>query len=378
MSDQLSKRPIFSQEHEMFRDQVRTFLKREVIPMHDQWERDGQISREAWLKAGNAGLLCPTVAEVYGGFGLDFLFSVVVMEELGRAGLSGPGFWIHSEMVTPYISNFGSETQKQHWLPKMVAGEAIGAVGMSEPGAGSDLRGMRTTAKRDGNEWVINGQKVFISNGQMADVLILAAKTEGDRISLFVVDTKSEGYRRGKNLDKMGAHAQDTSELFFDNMRLPADALLGREGEGFAYLLKGLARERTSIAVSCVAKAEGVFEETAAYVKERKAFGKSLLDFQNTRFVMADVKTDITVGRAYVDDLLSQYMNGTLDGETAAMAKLWTTEMIGRTTDRCLQMFGGWGYMNEYPISRAYTAARVERIAGGTSEIMREIIGRTI
>lgn len=378
LDDFTGTRPLFEDEHEMFRDQIRTFLEREIIPHHAQWEKDGQVSREAWLKAGEAGILCPTVEEAYGGLGLDFRFSTVVIEEQARAGLTGPGFVIHSEMVAPYISKFGTEAQKQTWLPRMVTGEAIGAVGMSEPAAGSDLRGMKTTARRDGSDWVINGSKVFISNGQLADVVVLSALTEGNRISLFLVDTTVRGFRRGKNLEKMGCHAQDTSELFFDDMRIPAEALLGEEGEGFSYLLDGLARERTTIALGCVARAEGIFDMTVDYARGRTLFGQTLMDFQNTRFVLADVKTDLAVGRAYADDLLRKYLGGQLDGNTAAMAKLWTTEMVYRTADRCLQLFGGWGYMDEYPISRAFTAARVERIAGGASEVMREIIGRTI
>ncbi|WP_424830480.1 acyl-CoA dehydrogenase family protein [Ruegeria sp.] len=373
-----SRRPVFNEDHNMFRDQVRTFLSREVEPYHEQWERDGMVSREVWDKAAEAGILCPTVAEEDGGLGLDTLFSVVIIEELGRIGASGPGFWIHSEMVAPYIQNFGSKEQRTQWLPKMISGEAIGAVAMTEPGAGSDLKGIRSSARREGNGWLLNGQKVFISNGQMADVVVTAAKTEDGRISLFLVDAKIDGFRRGKNLDKLGAHAQDTSELFFDNMHLPADALLGEEGKGFSYLMRGLARERMSIAASCVAKAEGAFAKTVDYVKDRRLFNQGLLEFQNTRFALADVKTELTVGRAYVDDLLRRYIEGDLDGDTAAMAKLWTTEMLGRTVDACLQLHGGWGYMNEYAICKAYADARVERIAGGASEVMREIIGRTI
>lgn len=379
MLDQpITRRPLFSEEHQIFRDQLRAFLSREVIPHHDRWEREGQVSREAWAKAGEAGILCPTVAEADGGLGLDFRFSAVIIEELARANLSGPGFMIHSEMVAPYIARFGTPEQKQRWLPGMVSGAVIGAIAMTEPGAGSDLRGMKTHARREGDAWVVNGSKVFISNGQLADLVVLSAKTEGDRISLFLVDTTVPGFRRGRNLQKMGCHAQDTSELFFDDMRLPADAVLGGVGQGFSCLMAGLARERTALAIGCVAKAEGIFDLTLAHARDRRMFGKTLLDFQNTRFVLADVKTDLTVGRAYVDDVLRLYLDGALDGETAAMAKLWTTEMVFRTADRCLQLFGGWGYMEEYPISRAFTAARIERIAGGASEVMRDIIGRAL
>ncbi|MCA0205432.1 MAG: acyl-CoA dehydrogenase family protein [Proteobacteria bacterium] len=371
-------RPVFDADQEMFRDQVRKFLQAEILPRHQAWEAQGQVDRDAWVKAGEAGLLCPTVAEEDGGLGLDYRFSAVVIEEMSRVGASGPGFWIHSEMVAPYLQTFGSAAQRARWLPRMVSGQAIGAVAMTEPEAGSDLRRIRTQARREGDQWRVSGQKTFISNGQMADVVILAAKTEGERLSLFVVDASRPGFRRGRNLAKLGLHAQDTSELFFDDMILPADALLGDLGQGLSYLVKGLARERLSIALSCVAKAEFAFAETLAHCRNRMVFGQRLLDHQNTRFVLASVKTDLAVGRAYVDDQLRRYLDGGLDAETAAMAKLWTTEMLGRTVDACLQLHGGWGYMQEMPICRAFADARVERIAGGSSEVLREIIGRTL
>ena len=376
-------RPFFREDHRLFRDQVRSFLEREIEPHHEQWERDGVVSREAWLKAGAAGILCSSVTDEYEGPGGDYLHNAVVIEEMAYAGVSGPGFWIHSEMVVPYVETFGTAVQKSRWLPHLVSGEAIGAVGMSEPGAGSDLRGIATLAVRVPEGWRIRGQKVFISNGQLADLVVLAAKTSPKErssrsLSLFLVDTSLPGFRRGKNLDKLGYHAQDTSELFFDDLIVPEDALLGNEGDGFSQLIHGLARERISIAVSCQAKAEYAYRQTLAYVKERKLFGRGLGEFQNTRFRLADLRTEIAVGRAYVDQMLVRYIEGGLDAESAALAKLWTTEMLGRVVDACLQLHGGWGYMREFPIARAYADARVERIAGGSSEVLREIIGRAV
>jgi len=379
----LDDRPFFREDHRLFRDQVRSFLAREIAPQHDQWEREGVVSRDAWLKAGAAGLLCASVVEEHGGAGGDFLHNAIVIEEMARTGLSGPGFWIHSEMVAPYIETFGTTEQKRRWLPDLVSGKAIGAVGMTEPGAGSDLRGISTTATRVEGGWRIRGQKVFISNGQLADLVVLVAKTDlrersSRSLSLFLVDTGLSGFRRGQNLRKLGYHAQDTSELFFDDLLVPGEALLGDEGDGFGQLIHGLTRERVSIAASCQAKAEFAYRTTLDYVHGRKLFDRALGDFQNTRFKLADVRTELAVGRAYVDQLLLRYVDGGLDDQTAALAKLWTTEMLGRVVDTCLQLHGGWGYMLEYPIARAFADARVERIAGGSSEVLREIIGRAI
>lgn len=379
----LDDRPFFREDHRLYRDQVRSFLAREIAPYHDEWERQGVVAREAWLKAGEAGLLCASVAEEHGGPGGDYLHNAVVIEEMARVGVSGPGFWIHSEMVVPYIESFGTDAQKAHWLPELVSGRAIGAVGMSEPGAGSDLRGISTSAVRVSEGWRLRGQKVFISNGQLADLVVLAAKTSPKErssrsISLFLVDTSLPGFRRGKNLEKLGYHAQDTSELFFDDVIVPEDALIGSEGDGFSQLIHGLARERISIAVSCQAKAEYAFSTTLDYVRERCLFDRGLGEFQNTRFRLADIRTELAVGRAYVDQMLVRYLADGLDAQTAALAKLWTTEMLGRVTDTCLQLHGGWGYMREFPIARAYADARVERIAGGSSEVLREIIGRAV
>ena len=377
------QRDLFSEEHNLFRDQVIKFIETEVLPYHNDWDEKGVVTREVWEKAGEAGMLCPTVLEKYGGAGADFLFSAIVIEEMGRVGASGPGFNIHSEMAAPYVSEFGNEEQKHSWLPKFVTGEAILGIAMSEPQAGSDLKRIQTSATKDGNDYIINGQKVFISNGQIGDVFIVAAKTQKDisskNMSLFLVEGSREGFSRGQNLKKIGAKAQDTSELFFDNVRIPEKNLIGpSEGQGFKQLMQGLARERLAIAIGCVAKAEGALDNTLDYIRERELFGKKLYNFQNTQFKLAEVRSDIIVGRCLVDQLMSQYLANHLHLDTAASAKLWTSEMLGRTVDTCLQIFGGWGYMWEYPIAKAYAEARVERIAGGSSEVMKSIIIKSL
>ena len=377
------RRKLFSQEHDMFRDQVRRFVETEVVPFLDEWDEQGVVSRGVWEKAGAAGMLCPTVPEEYGGVGGDYLFSVVVLEEMARVGASGPGFNIHSEMAAPYLERFGSENQKAQWLPRFVSGEAISGIALTEPGAGSDLRRMATSAKKTNAGYVLNGQKVFISNGQLGDVFFVAAKTKNeyatDSMSLFLVEADTPGFKRGRNLKKIGAKAQDTSELFFDNVEVPHENLVGEEeGQGFFQLMHGLARERLTIAVSSLAKSEGVFRDTVAYAAGRELFHKKLTDFQNTQFKLAEVHTELTVGRCMVDRLLEDYLDGELSADTAAAAKLWTTEMQGRTVDTCLQLFGGWGYMWEYPVARAYAEARVERIAGGSSEVMKSIISKAL
>lgn len=376
-----ARRPLFSSEHELYRDQVRRFVAAEIVPHHARWEREGQVDRALWTKAGEAGLLCPSLGEDLGGPGGDFLHAVIVVEEVARVGASGPGFFVHSEMVAPYIAAFGSAAQQQRWLPRFASGETIGAIAMTEPAAGSDLRGMRTRAQRAEGGWQLSGQKVFISNGQLADLVIVAAKTassDKDSVTLFLVDASSNGFRRGRNLEKLGAHAQDTSELFFDDVFVSDADVLGQPGEGFKQLMHGLARERLTVAVSCQIRAEAVLETTVQYTKDRQVFGDALSSYQNTRFRLAEMKTETTVGRAYVDSALARYLEGDFDATEAAVAKLWTSEMLGRVVDGCLQLHGGWGYMTEYPISRAYADARVDRIAGGTSEIMKEIIGRAL
>ncbi len=375
-------RELFQPEHETFRDTVRRFIDKEIAPHHAQWEKDGIVSRELWRKAGAAGLLCCTIPEEYGGLGADYLFDVVVFEEIGAAGYTGPGFLIHCDLVATYIKSFGSEAQKKYWLPKMVAGEAIGSLGMTEPHAGSDLKAIRTKAVRDGDDYVINGQKVFISNGQLCDVLVLATKTDsaaGARgITLFLIDTSLPGFRRGKNLDKLGMKAQDTSELFFDDLRVPASAMLGEEGHGFELMMTKLAQERLAQAIRSAAVAERVIEYTIQYTGERKAFGKTIGDFQNTQFKLAELATDTAVGRQFTDKCIHLFMEGRLDAIDAAMAKMYLSNLHCRVVDECLQLFGGWGYMWEYPIARAYADARIVKIAGGSIEIMKHIIGRQL
>lgn len=376
-----NRRLPFQEEHHIYRDQVRRFLAQEVVPHHARWEAEGAVSRELWRKAGENGLLCPSLPESLGGPGGDFLHSVIVIEELAREGLSGPGFFVHSEMVAPYLATFGTPQQQQRWLPGMVSGEVIGAIAMTEPSGGSDLRGMKTQARRTEGGWLLKGQKVFISNGQLAHLAVVAAKAEinsKNSITLFLVDTSSQGFHRGRNLDKIGVHAQDTSELFFDDVFVPDDCVLGQPGEGFGQLVHALARERLTIAISCQAKAEAALAWTVEYTQQREVFGSRLSEMQNTRFKLAEMKAETTVSRAYVDDALARHLEGRFDPTEAAIAKLWSTDMLGRVVDGCLQLHGGWGYMREYPIARAYVDARIERILGGSNEIMKEIIGRSL
>ena len=374
------ERNLFTSEHDMWRDTVRRFVEKEIVPHHAQWEKDGIVPRELWLKAGEAGLLCCTVPEEYGGMGLDYLFDVVVYEELWRVGASGPGFLIHTDLVATYILSFGSDEQKRQWLPKMVRGEAIGSLGMTEPHAGSDLKAIRTRAERDGGDFVINGQKVFISNGQMCDVLVLATKTDSAAgakgVTLFLVDTGLPGFKRGQNLEKLGMKAQDTSELFFDNLRVPASAMLGSEGEGFKLMMTKLPQERLAQAVRSATVVETMIEWTVDYTAERKAFGHTIADFQNTQFVLADLKARSVMARVFTDRCIELFMRGELDPVDAAMVKMTTSELHCEAADKCLQLFGGWGYMWEYPITRAYADARIVKIAGGSIEVMKTIIAR--
>jgi long-chain-acyl-CoA dehydrogenase len=375
------ERRLFREEHDMFRDMVRQFVEREIAPYHHQWEKDGVVPRDLWLKAGEAGLLCCTVPERYGGLGLDYLFDVVVFEEMARSGFTGPGFMIHCDLVATYVRSFGTEEQKSQWLPKMVKGEAIGSLGMTEPHAGSDLKNIRTRAVRDGDDYVINGQKVFISNGQSCDVLVLATRTPGDThggITLFLVDAALPGFIRGRNLEKVGLKAQDTSELFFENLRVPAAAILGAEGHGFQLMRQKLAQERLAQAIRSATVAETVIEWTIDYTSQRKAFNKTIGDFQNTQFKLAELKTEAVIGRVFTDECIERFMAGKLDEVDAAMAKMWLSNLHCKVVDECLQLFGGWGYMWEYPIARAYADARVIKIAGGSIEIMKHIIGRSL
>jgi acyl-CoA dehydrogenase len=374
------ERALFSEEHEIWRATVRRFVEKEIVPYHAQWEHDGIVPRELWRKAGAQGMLCCTVPEEYGGLGLDYLFDVVVFEELWRVGASGPGFLIHTDLVATYILSFGTDEQKRHWLPKMVSGEAIGSLGMTEPHAGSDLKAVRTQAVRDGNEFVINGQKVFISNGQLCDVVVLATKTDNgagaNGITLFLVESNREGFNRGRNLEKLGMKAQDTSELFFENVRVPPSNMLGAEGRGFPQMMTKLAQERLAQAIRSATVVETVIEWTVDYTAERKAFGQTIADFQNTQFVLADLKARSVMARVFTDRCIGLFMQGKLDAVDAAMAKLVTSELHCDAVDKCLQLFGGWGYMWEYPICRAYADARVVKIAGGSVEVMKTIIAR--
>lgn len=371
-------------ELEQFRDMVKRFLDKEIKPNYEQWEKDGIIPRDVWFNMGANGLLCVDQPEEYGGVGVSYLYSMVVLEEASRANFASlaTGLSVHSDIAAPYVQHIGNEAQRQQWLPKMISGEVIGAIGMTEPGAGSDLQAIRTTAIRNGDHYVLNGSKTFITNGQHADLVILAAKTDPNGgakgVSLFLVDMKLAGCARGRNLEKMGLHSQDTSELFFDNVKLPLDSLLGEEGKGFAYLMNELPRERLNLAVCAVAASEGLLEATIAYTQERKAFGNPISKLQNTRFTLATCHTDIAVNRAFINQCIDQYMVGKLDASTAAVAKLSTTDMQCRVADQCLQLFGGYGYMMEYPAARAYVDARIQRIYGGTNEIMKEVIARSL
>lgn len=376
------KRKLFNEEHEMFRDSVRKFIEKEIAPHHEQWEKDGVVPRDVWLKAGEAGMLCCTVPEEYGGLGLDYLFDVIVFEEIARCGFTGPGFLIHCDLVATYVKSFGSEEQKKYWLPKMVSGEAIGSLGMTEPHAGSDLRNIRTKAVRDGDDYVINGQKVFISNGQMCDVLVLATKVGDDAekggVTLFLVDASLPGFKRGRNLDKLGLKAQDTSELFFEDLRVPASAMLGAPGQGFPLMMTKLSQERLAQAIRSATVSEHLVQITAEYTADRKAFGKTIADFQNTQFKLAELKTEAVIGRVFTDACIEKFMAGELTPIDAAMAKMWLSNLHCKIADECLQLFGGWGYMWEYPIARAYADARIVKIAGGSIEIMKHIIGKDL
>lgn len=379
----MHNRAIYSSEHELFRTNARRFFRSELEPNIDQWETDSKIPRSFWEEAGANGFLCCGIPEEYGGPGGDFLHNMVLSEETGYAiGGASVGFSVQADIVAYYLLHAASQEQKQRWLPAMVTGQCIASIGLTEPGCGSDLKAMRTTAVRDGDDYVINGQKTFITNGQNCDFVLLACSTDPAKgakgISLIIVETDRAGFERGRNLGKIGQKAADTSELFFSDVRVPVSNRVGAEGEGFAIMMRELPRERITIACRAQSEAQRAFELTTEYVKERKAFGQALIDFQNTRFVLADIKTDLAVGWAYLDQCLQKINDGTLTPEEGAMAKLWTTENEGKVVDRCLQLFGGYGYMQEYPISRLFVDARVRRIYGGASEIMKLVIGRTL
>ncbi|WP_303760507.1 acyl-CoA dehydrogenase family protein [Sphingobium yanoikuyae] len=364
----------------LFRQSVRRFLAAEAEPHLDRWEVEGNVDRAFWQKAGAAGLLCPTVPEIYGGPGLDFSYNAIVTEEHGYARVPS-GITLQSDVLADYLLAYGSEAQKQRWLPAMVSGAAVAAIAMTEPGAGSDLQAIRTSARREGGDYRISGTKTYISNGQSADLVIVVARTseQGSKgLSLFLVEADRPGFQRGRNLDKIGLHGADTSELFFDDVRVPAANLLGQEGSGFAYLMRNLPQERLTIAIAAQAAAQRAFDAALVFVRERKAFGQRILDFQNSRFTLADMATQLQVGWSHIDWALARHLQGELTPQEAAAAKLWHSDMQGRITDIALQLHGGAGYMNEYPIARMWRDARVTRIFGGTNEIMKEVIGRAL
>ncbi|MFA9411069.1 MAG: acyl-CoA dehydrogenase family protein [Deltaproteobacteria bacterium] len=375
------ERSLFSEEHDIFRGNFRQFAETRVMPQQSKWREQGVVDREIWLEAGESGFLCPWMEEEYGGAGGDFLHSVIVMEELCRVYESGWAASLHSDIIVPYIHSFGNPEQKAKLLPGCVSGETITALAMTEPGTGSDLAGIATTAKRDGDEYVINGAKTFISNGMSCDLAVVAARTENSddphrSLSLFVIEGDRPGFIRSRRLEKMGMESQDTAELAFDDCRVPAENLLGQEGGGFMMLMQKLQQERLCVAVMSQASAEKVLEDAIAYTQERKAFGRSISKFQNTQFTLAQCATEIEVGRAFLDNLIAQHVAGKYLVKECSMAKLWQTEMQGRVVDACLQLYGGYGYMLEYPISRAYMDARVQRIYAGTNEIMKVIIAK--
>jgi acyl-CoA dehydrogenase len=375
------RREIFTSEHEAFRGMVRSFIAREVTPYHEQWERDGVVSRDVWLAAGRAGLLGIDVDEKYGGGGNpDYTFYLIMNEELARAGAHGPGFSVHNDIIGQYLIRLASPEQRERWLPGYCSGEIITAIAMTEPGAGSDLQGIAASAVRRGDHYVLNGQKTFISNGQLCDLVIVVARTDpaaGPRgLSLLVVERGMDGFSRGRNLEKTGMHAQDTSELFFSDVRVPAANLLGDEGGGFIALMRNLPRERVAIGATALAAAECVFEQTLEYCKQRQAFGRPIGSFQYNRFVLAEMATELAVARAFTDRAVTEHIAGALSNEDASMVKWWDTELCNKIVDRCVQLHGGYGYMREYPVARAFADGRVQTIYGGTTEIMKEIIGR--
>ncbi|MBO9523626.1 MAG: acyl-CoA dehydrogenase family protein [Nocardioidaceae bacterium] len=376
-------RDIFTAEHEDFRKTARAFFEREVVPFHDQWEKDGIVPREIWTKAGELGLLCFDVGEEYGGAGVDdFRYNVVLSEEQTRAGASGPGFSVHSDIIVPYLSAIANEEQKQRWLPGCVTGEIVTAIAMTEPGAGSDLQGIRTSAVDKGDHYVLNGSKTFISNGIHADLVIVVARTNPEAghmgFSLLVVERGMEGFERGRNLEKIGLHAQDTAELSFTDVVVPKANLLGEEGHGFIYLMQNLPQERLIIAAQAAAGCEAVVEMCLEYAKTREAFGKPIGKFQHNRFLLAEMATEARVTRAFVDDCLRKHLDSQLDTTDASMAKWWATEAQNKLVNQGVQLHGGYGYMLEYPIAKAFLDSRISTIYGGTTEIQKEIIGRSL
>ena len=376
------ERTLFQPEHQAFADSFRRFVDKEITPHHADWEDQGYVAREVWSQAGANGFLCMSLPEEYGGAGADKLYSVVQMEEIARAGCTGIGFGLHSEIVAPYILHYGTEAQKRKYLPQMASGAMVGAIAMSEPAAGSDLQGIKTTAIKsaDGSHYVLNGSKTFITNGWHADLVIVVAKTDpaagAKGTSLLLVERGMPGFEKGQRLKKAGMKAQDTSELFFNDVKVPAENLLGTEGRGFIGLMEQLPWERLQIAITAVASAQAAIDWTVDYVKQRKVFGQPVAAFQNTRFTLAELQTEVQVARVFVDKCCELIVRDQLDTQTASMAKYWTTDLQCKVMDECVQLFGGYGYMWEYPIARAWADARVQRIYGGTNEIMKEVITR--
>jgi len=384
LSNQYMERNIFSEEHGLFREQFARFLEKEIVSNYEEWERAGQVSREAWKKAGAAGFLCPWLPEEFGGSGADFLYSVIEAEELSMKMVNGFATWVHSDIIVPYIWNFGTEEQKSKWLPGCVSGDIITAVAMTEPDAGSDLQAIRATAEKEGGHYIVNGQKTFITNGLSSDLVIVAVKTDPKAkpaykgMSLIVVEDGTPGYVKGRRLEKIGWHAQDTAEIYFEHCRVPAENLLGKEGQGFAILMEELQQERLMCAITSTAMMRKAIELAKEYVNERKAFGRPLARFQNTRFVMAELITRAEMIQEFMDRLVESHMAGKDVVMETSMAKYFASESLNDTVDRCLQFFGGYGYMEEYPIARLYRDARVHSLYAGTSEIMKEIIGKRL
>ena len=372
----------FTEEHEMLRESLIKFIENEIIEHYDQWEEDGIVPREIWKKCGDNGYLVPWAEEKYGGAETDFIFSAIIIEELSRYGVMGLAVPLHNDIIAPYINEFGTDEQKQKWLPGCITGDIILALAMTEPEAGSDLAAIRTSAKKEGDSWILNGQKTFISNGILSDLVIVVAKSGGpdtpphQALSLFVVERDTPGFTRGKPIKKIGMKAQDTTELFFDDCKIPAENLLGEEGMGFSYLTQQLQGERLVVAIGCQTAAEACLEMTVQYVKERNIFGKPLSKFQNTKFVLAELATEIAVGRSFVDDLIRNHAAGNSIIKETMMSKYWVSDMLSRVADRCLQLFGGYGYCTEYPISRAFVDARINKIYAGTNEVMKIIVAQ--
>ncbi len=377
------ERTLFNADHEAFRDSFRRFVQKEIAPHHEAWEEQGYVDRAVWSKAGENGFLCMTLPEAFGGSEADKLYSAVQMEEIARTGFTGIGFGLHSEIVAPYILHYGTEAQKQKYLPKLATGEMVGAIAMSEPAAGSDLQGVKSTAmKQADGSYLLNGSKTFITNGWHADLVIVVAKTDPSAgakgTSLLLVERGMPGFEKGKRLKKLGMKAQDTSELFFDNVKVPAGNLLGGEGKGFICLMEQLPWERLQIAIGAVAAAQAAIDWTVEYTKDRKVFGQAVAAFQNTRYKLAELQTEVQVARVFVDKCCELVNVDKLDTATASMAKYWCSDLQCKVMDECVQLFGGYGYMWEYPITRAYADARVQRIYGGTNEIMKEVISRAM